>query len=81
VTIQVSNGKGEPVVVPRVTGLTEAAAVKALKAVGLVAAIRDVAVEDRKLDGVVVAQIPIGDGEKVVDVGATVTLQVGRFGG
>lgn len=77
VTIQVSNGKGESVVVPRVTELTEAKAVKALEELGLIAAIEYVPVDDPGLVGIVVSQIPIGDGDKVVDVGATVSLQVG----
>ncbi|MGH2636623.1 MAG: transglycosylase domain-containing protein [Actinomycetota bacterium] len=79
VTIQVSNGKGDPVVVPRVTGLTEGAAVKALEDLGLVAAVEHVPVDDRHTDGIVIGQNPIGDGRKVVDVGATVSLQVGEF--
>jgi membrane peptidoglycan carboxypeptidase len=80
VTIQVSNGKGEPVVVPRVTGLTEGDAVKAIENLGLVAAVEYVQVDDHKLDGIVLSQVPIGDGEKLVDPGTTVTLQVGRSG-
>ena len=80
-SIQVSNGKGEPVVVPRVTGLTEAKAVKALEELGLIAAVEYVSVDDPGLDGIVVGQIPIGDGNKLVDVGATVILQVGELGG
>ncbi|MGZ8599459.1 MAG: transglycosylase domain-containing protein [Actinomycetota bacterium] len=76
VTIQVSNGKGEPVVVPRVTGLSEKDAVEALEDAGLVAAIERTPVQDPALDGVVVEQIPIGN--KVVDVGATVTIRVGE---
>jgi membrane peptidoglycan carboxypeptidase len=80
VTIQVSNGKGDPIVVPRVTGLTEEEAVAALEELGLVAAVEDVEVDDRTLDGIVLSQVPIGDGEKLVDPGTTVTLQIGRFG-
>ncbi|MGZ8625195.1 MAG: PASTA domain-containing protein, partial [Actinomycetota bacterium] len=76
VTIQVSNGKGEPVVVPRVTGLSEKDAVEALEDAGLVAAIERTPVQDPALNGVVVEQIPIGN--KVVDVGATVTIRVGE---
>ena len=77
VTVQVSNGKGEPVVVPRITGLTQAKAVKVLEEAGLIAAVEYVAIDDPGLDGFVVSQIPIGDGNKVVDVGATVIVQVG----
>jgi membrane peptidoglycan carboxypeptidase len=81
VTLQVSNGKGEAIAVPRVTGMTEADAVKALEKLGLIAAIEYVPVDDPDLDGIVLSQVPIGDGEKLVDLGATVTLQVGRLGG
>jgi penicillin-binding protein 1A len=79
VAIQVSNGKGEPVVVPRVTGLSKVQAVNALTEAGLVAAIEFVPVDDRALEGIVVSQIPIGDGSKTVDAGATVIIQVGQF--
>ncbi|HEX6330046.1 MAG TPA: transglycosylase domain-containing protein [Actinomycetota bacterium] len=79
VTIQVSNGKSEPVVVPPVTGLTERRAIQLLEERGLVAEVVRVPVDDRGLDGIVVAQTPIGDGNKIVDVGTTVTLEVGRF--
>jgi penicillin-binding protein 1A len=81
VTIQVSNGKGEPVVVPRVTGLSLDEAQRALKEAGLKVAVEYVPVDDPALDGIVVAQSPIGDGTKVVDVGATVSLQVGEHDG
>jgi len=80
VTIQVSNGKGEPVVVPRVIDLTEAEAIAIVEELGLLAAVEYVPVDQRKLDGVVVGQTPIGNGSKVVDVGATVTIRVGVFG-
>ena len=80
-TLGVSDGKGEPVVIPRLTGLTEAQAVHELEKRGLVAAIEHVQVDDGHLDGIVVDQIPIGDGSKVVDVGATVTIYVGTFEG
>jgi hypothetical protein len=61
--------------------MTEADAVKALEKLGLVAAVEYVPVDDRALDGIVISQVPIGDGDKLVDPGATVTLQVGRFEG
>ena len=80
-TLGVSDGKGEPVVIPRLTGLTEAQAVHELEKRGLVAAIEHVQVDDGHLDGIVVDQTPIGDGSKVVDVGATVTIYVGTFEG
>jgi membrane peptidoglycan carboxypeptidase len=79
VTLQVSNGKGEAVVVPRVIGMPESAAVNALEKLGLVASIRYVDVSDRSLDGKVIGQTPIGNGTKKVDVGATVSLDVGAF--
>jgi penicillin-binding protein 1A len=79
VTLRVSDGKGEPVVIPRLTGLTQAEAVHRLERLELVAAIHPVPVEDRHLDGIVVDQSPIGDGSKVVDVGSTVTIDVGAF--
>ena len=81
VKLQVSTGKGEPVVVPRVKDLNEAKAVKVLEDVGLVAAVEYVTVDDPALGGIVVDQTPIGDGNKIVDVGATVTIQVGVFEG
>ncbi len=79
VTLGVSNGKGEPVVVPLVTGLPEAEAVHELEKLGLDVAIERVPVQDQHLDGIVMDQIPIGDGTKVVDAGATVTISVGVF--
>ena len=78
-TLGVSDGKGEAVVIPRLTGLTEAEAVHRLERLGLVAAVERVPVDDKHLDEIVVDQIPIGDGSKVVDVGATVTIDVGSF--
>jgi len=79
VRLGVSDGKGEGVVIPRLTGLTEAEAVHRLERLGLVAAVERVPVDDKHLDGIVVDQFPIGDGSKVVDVGATVTIDVGAF--
>jgi hypothetical protein len=77
VTLTVSNGKGKPVLVPRVVDLTKLQAVARLEEVGLVAEIVVVDVDERKLDGIVVAQTPIGNKEVVE--GATVTIQVGRY--
>jgi membrane peptidoglycan carboxypeptidase len=79
VTIKISNGKGDPVFVPRVVGKSESQAVRDLEKEGLVAAIEYVAVDDPGLDGIVVAQSPIGN--KLADLGSTVTLQVGEFRG
>jgi len=76
VTIFVSNGTGKPVTVPRVVGMTEARAVAAIKGAGLVARVRYVDAIDKKDQGVVVSQTPIGN--KVVDRGTTVVLHIGR---
>ena len=81
VTLTVSDGQGKPVVVPRVTGMTEAKAIDALARVGLFAAVEFVPVDGGGLDGIVIDQIPIGDGSKLVDPGSTVTLFVGEFEG
>lgn len=81
VRLQVSTGKGEAVIVPRVTGKTEAQAVRELERLGLVASITYVPVEDRALGGIVLGQIPIGDGRKEVDLGATIALEVGELPG
>ncbi len=77
VKLQVSNGKGEPVTVPRVVGLDQKEAVKALEKLGLVAKVELVDVTDPKQDGIVQAQTPIGN--KQVNVGSTVVLEVGRL--
>jgi hypothetical protein len=79
VTLGVSNGKGEPVLIPRVTGLSEAEAVHRLEEMGLIAVIDHVPVQDKHLEGIVVDQAPIGDGTKVVDAGSRVTIWVGVF--
>jgi membrane peptidoglycan carboxypeptidase len=76
VKITVSNGKGAPVLVPRVVGMGRDAAVKAIEDAGLVAEVRLVDVTDTHQEGVVVAQAPIGN--KRVDTGSTVVIQVGR---
>ncbi|MEX2421599.1 MAG: penicillin-binding transpeptidase domain-containing protein, partial [Actinomycetota bacterium] len=79
VKLQVSNGKGEPVVVPRVTGLPEAEAIAVLAEVQLFADVQLVQVQDPALEGIVVDQLPNGDGNKLVDKGATVTIYVGSL--
>ncbi len=79
VTLQVSNGKGEPVRVPRVTDLPEAKAIEVLAELRLFADVVYVPVEDRRLDGIVVDQEPNGDGTKLVDPKSTVTIYVGSF--
>ncbi len=79
VTLQVSNGKGEPVVVPRLTELSEAKAIAVLAELELFADVVRVPVDDRSLDGIVVDQEPNGDGTKLVDPESTVTIYVGSF--
>jgi beta-lactam-binding protein with PASTA domain len=79
VNLQVSNGKGDPVIVPRVVDLPEAEAVKLLKRLGLIADVQYVTVRREAADGIVVDQVPIGNGSKLVDVGATITIFVGEF--
>jgi membrane peptidoglycan carboxypeptidase len=81
VNLTVSDGQGEPVVVPRVTGLRQAQAVDELARLDLFAAVELVPVNEEDLDGIVLDQIPIGDGSKLVDPGTTVTLFVGTFEG
>ncbi len=81
VTLQVSDGKGDPVVVPRLTGLPEAKAIEVLAELRLFADVVRVPVEDRALDGIVVDQEPNGDGTKQVDPKSTVTIYVGSFEG
>ena len=79
VTLQVSNGKGEPVVVPRVVGLGKVAAVQVLTDAGLVADVRFQDVDDPASADRVISQTPIGN--KLVDEGSTVTIVVGRLVG
>ena len=79
VHLGVSDGKGEPVIVPRVVDLTEAEALKRLTKLGLIADVQYAPVQEKARDGVVIGQIPIGDGSKLVDVGATITFVVGLF--
>ena len=76
VRLTVSNGRGEPVVVPRVVGLTKVKAVAALEARGLVARIRFVEVTDEKNAGIVLSQSPHGNTK--VDGGSAVVISVGR---
>ena len=79
VHIQVSNGKAEPVLVPRVTGLTEKKAVAILEDAGLLAEVTYVDAVDPAQVGIVLIQIPIGN--KAVDPGSTVAITVGRAPG
>jgi penicillin-binding protein 1A len=81
VNLTVSNGEGKPVKVPRVTGLSERKAIAELAELDLFAAVELDPVNRRNLDGIVLGQIPIGNGTKLVDPGSTVTLFVGVFEG
>jgi penicillin-binding protein 1A len=81
VTLGVSNGKGKPISIPRVVGMTEQQAVHVLGQLGLVVDVEYVTVQQASQDGIVISQFPIGNGQKVVDDGATVTISVGRFQG
>src|SRR5262245_37952392 len=81
VNLTVSDGKGKPVVVPRMTGLSERDAIHELAELDLFAAVELQSVNRRNLDGIVLGQIPIGNGTKLVDPGATVTLFVGDYEG
>jgi beta-lactam-binding protein with PASTA domain len=67
----------EQVPVPFVTGLSEQAALNALRADGLKGSVRRRDVDDESQDGVVLEQRPSGD--TGVDSGSTVVLIVGRF--
>jgi len=77
VTLQVSTGKGEPVIVPRVVGLGKVAAVETLTKASLVAAIEFQDVDDPTLNGRVISQVPIAN--KEVAEGSTVTIVVGQL--
>jgi PASTA domain/Penicillin binding protein transpeptidase domain len=81
VNLRVSDGRGEPVVVPKVTGMTEARAIDKLARLDLLAEVELTSVNRANLDGIVVDQYPSGNGTKLVDPGSTVTLFVGRFQG
>lgn len=78
VHIQVSNGQLEPVTVPRVVGLKQDEALKALEKAGLIANVQFVDVTDKHQEGIVLSQVPIGN--KQVDPGSTVTITVGQKG-
>jgi beta-lactam-binding protein with PASTA domain/predicted Ser/Thr protein kinase len=67
----------EQVPVPFVTGLSEQAALNALRADGLKGSVRERDVDDESQDGVVLEQRPSGD--TGVDSGSSVVLVVGRF--
>jgi hypothetical protein len=79
VTIEVGDGKGHMVEVPRVVGLTEQRALEEIENAGLVAGVEHVSVEEAALDGVVVDQSPNGSADLTVRPGTTVTIVVGRL--
>ena len=81
VTLGVSNGKGEPITIPRVVGLTEVQAVHTLEQLGLTVEVDHTPVQEHSRDGIVIAQSPIGNGQKVVDAETVVTITVGTFQG
>ncbi len=65
--------------VPNVVGMTEQAAVTALKEVGLVPVVQTTVVSDPKKDGIVLSQSP-SEGS-LVDTGTSVTVVVGKHKG
>jgi beta-lactam-binding protein with PASTA domain len=77
----VSNGKGEPITVPRLVGMTESRAAEELVQRGLAVETDHAVVQDKSRDGIVIAQSPIGNGHKTVDPGTVVTITVGTFEG
>jgi beta-lactam-binding protein with PASTA domain len=79
VTLGVSNGKGEAITVPRLVGMIESRAVEELAQRGLAVEIDHAVVQDKSRDGIVIAQSPIGNGQKVVDPETVVTITVGTF--
>jgi penicillin-binding protein 1A len=76
VKLIVSNGRGTPVVVPDVVGLTQARATQRLEDAKLVVSVRYVDVTARKDDGVVLTQTPPGG--RRLDPGSTTVVSVGR---
>ena len=74
--IQVSNGKLEAVIVPRVVGFKQEEAATVIENAGLIAKVKYVDVTDKHEEGIVLSQVPIGD--KPVDPGSTVTITVGQ---
>jgi membrane peptidoglycan carboxypeptidase len=81
VAIKVSDGKGDPVVVPHVVGFTEGRAMKELERVGLVAVVEYVDIHAPTRDGIVLDQSPNGTGDQTVHPGARVTIVVGELAG
>jgi len=67
----------EQIPVPFVTGLSEQAALNALRSDGLKGSVRERDVDDESQDGLVLEQRPTGD--TGVDSGSSVVLVVGRF--
>jgi beta-lactam-binding protein with PASTA domain len=79
VKIEVSNGKGEPITVPQLVGLTEQTAVSRIENLGLVADVSYAEVSNRSQDGIVQSQVPLGNGTKILEEGDTVSIVVGRM--
>jgi penicillin-binding protein 1A len=77
VTIKVSNGQAPVSVVPGVVGDKVGVAKTALQSAGFVVSIEYQAVDDQKMDGIVLSQNPAG-GKKISE-GSTVTIVVGKF--
>jgi eukaryotic-like serine/threonine-protein kinase len=83
-------GRGSPVTltvateptqiaVPDVVGRTQNTATKTLSGAGFQVGVQEVAVDTPGQDGLVQQQEPVGDPDKKVDRGTTVTITVGRF--
>jgi hypothetical protein len=79
VTIEVGDGKGHMVDVPRVVGLTEERALKEIENAGLVAGVEHASIEETALEGIVLDQSPNGSAGLTVRPGTTVTIVVGRL--
>jgi beta-lactam-binding protein with PASTA domain len=62
-----------------VVDLSQAGAIRKLTKLGLIAEVVYAPVDQKALDGIVIDQTPIGDGSKLVDAGATITIIVGEF--
>jgi hypothetical protein len=79
VTIEVGDGKGHMVDVPRVVGLTEERALEEIEKAGLVAGVEHASIEEAALEGIVLDQSPNGSADLTVRPGTTVTIVVGRL--
>jgi membrane peptidoglycan carboxypeptidase len=79
VTIEVGDGKGRMVDVPRVVGLTEERALEEIENARLVAGVEHASIEEAALAGIVLDQSPNGSADLTVRPGTTVTIVVGRL--